>query len=221
MIIPRRSRPSSSAPTGQRIYLGVDASYSGFAIVQLCGDEFAPVVGRFPGKEDWCTVQKVLRLFDIEDWLAGVCTAWQGLDIGAICMEGYSRNAKNYREESGELAASARKIIYQHLGRIPSLVAPLQLKKFTTGNTRAEKSDMKLHVFKRWGFDVGKDPGGNIADAAGLAAIARALCEGEEGLTQAQREVLAALGNDRSWRLTREQLHQMDALPASKRQVPS
>lgn len=221
MIIPRRPRPSLLASTGQRIYLGIDASYSGFAIVQLCGDEFASVVGRFPGKEDWGTAQTLLRLFDIEDWLAGVFSAWQGLDIGAICMEGYSRGAKNKREESGELAATVRKAIYEHLGRVPCLAAPLQLKKFTTGNTRAEKSDMKLHVFKRWGFDVGKDPGGNIADAAGLAKIAAALCEGEEGLTQAQREVLTALGNDRSWRLTREQLQQMGALPASKRQVPS
>lgn len=200
----------------------MDASYTGLAIVQFDGREFGPVVGRFPGKADWTTAQTLLRIFDIEEWLASVCTAWQMCDIDAIVMEGYARGVKNKREESGELAVTVRKAIYQHLGRVPCLVAPLQLKQFVTGSTKAEKSDMKLHVFKRWGFDVGTDPGGNIADAAGLAALGRALCDGGEGLTQAQQAVLAKTGTDPSWRLTRQQLQQMGALPAAKRAaVPS
>jgi Holliday junction resolvasome RuvABC endonuclease subunit len=215
VVIPRR--PPSSAKRGTGIVLGIDASYSGLAIVQFDGREFGSVVGRFPGKADWSTAQTLLRVFDIEDWLTGVTTAWLDCEIDAIAMEGYSRGAKNKREESGELAVTVRKAIYEHLGRIPALVAPLQLKKFTTGSTKAEKADMKLHVFKRWGFDVGTDPGGNIADAAGLAMIARALCDGEDGLTGAQKEVLSALGRDTSWRLTRQQLQQMGSLPAAKR----
>lgn len=220
MIIPRRSRPSSSAPSGQRIYLGIDQSYTGLAIVQLSTDGvLAPVVGSFPGKKEWGTAQRVLRLFDIEDWLAGVCTAWQGLDIGAICMEGYARGQSFQREESGELAATVRKSLYQHLGRVPCIVNPLQVKKFITGKTKAEKSDIKLWVYKRWGLETSDD---NIADAVGLAKIAAALCEGEDGLTGAQQEVLTALGTgDRSWRLTQTQLRELGALPASKRQVPS
>jgi hypothetical protein len=226
-IVQRRPVAKWSATRGpqtsQGIVLGIDPSYTGLAIVQFDGREFGSVVGKFPGKNEWGVAQTLHRIFDIEEWLAGVLTVWERCEIDAIVMEGYAFNAKNKREMAGELGVTVRKALYEHLGRVPALVAPDALKKFVTGKSRGvEKSDMKLHVFKRWGFDVGHDPGGNIADAAGLAMIGRALCDGEEGLTQAQRDVLAKTGQDTSWRLTRQQLQQMGALPAAKRgTVPS
>lgn len=194
--------------------LGIDASFSRFAIVQLDAGVLTPITRAFPGKEYWGTAETLLRLFDIEDWLAGVLTAWQGVQIDAIVMEGYSRNAKYGREESGELSVIVRSALFQHLHRVPCLVAPLLLKKYVTGKARVEKNAMMMHVYKRWGFEAKND---DEADAAGLAMIGRALCDGGAGLIGAQQDVLTKLEHDRSWRLTRQQLEQMYALPASKR----
>jgi crossover junction endodeoxyribonuclease RuvC len=140
----------------------------------------------------------------IEATLAGIMAAVCDLDIRAVCLEGYARNAKMGREEAGELGAITKLQLLQQLHKIPCLVAPLQLKKFVTGKTTAKKDDMKLHVYKRWGFETSDD---NVADAYGLARLAQALCEGGDGHTGAQREVLSALGNDQSWRLSKTELH--------------
>ena len=186
-------------------YLGIDASYSGYAVVVLNGDVATPIVSKFSGKRDWETVDHVGRLVTIEATLSSIWETLGGMDVSAVCLEGYARNVKQGREESGELGALTKLTLLQHLGRIPCLVAPLQLKKYVTGKTNAKKDDMKLHVFKRWGFETSDD---NVADAYGLARIAQALCEGGDGHTGAQREVLSALGNDQSWRLSRTELQE-------------
>lgn len=59
----------------------------------------------------------------------------------------------------------------------PFAVAPATLKKFATGHGRAEKSDVKMAIFKRWGEEL-KD--NNVADAYVLARMAGAV---EGGLT--------------------------------------
>lgn len=212
LLAPRRRAPESPA---NGVVLGIDQSYTNLAIVQLSGDGvFSPMVGHFKGKGDYTTAQDVLRLGDIEDWLAGVCTAWQDVPIGCICMEGYARGTSFQREESGELASIVRRSLLKELGRVPCIVNTMQLKKFVMGSTKAAKSDMKLHVYKRWNYETSDD---NIADALGLSVIARSLCQGDEGLVAFQKEVLTALGSDSSWRLTREQLQQVAMLPAAKR----
>jgi crossover junction endodeoxyribonuclease RuvC len=49
-------------------------------------------------------------------------------------------------------------------------VAPTQLKKYVTGKGNANKDDMKLAVYKKWGVDfTGK--ANDLADAYGLAMI--------------------------------------------------
>lgn len=49
------------------------------------------------------------------------------------------------------------------------LVAPLTLKKFITQNGRAQKSDIKMAILKKWDAEFGND---NEADAYGLARMA-------------------------------------------------
>lgn len=215
MIIQRRTPKRVSSANSGGITLGIDQSYSNLAIVQLdSAGVVAPVVGHFPGKKEWGAAESLLRFYDIEDWLAGVCTAWQSCTIDAICMEGYARGKSFQREESGELSVVVRKALFEHLGRVPCIVNTMQVKKFATGSSKAAKQEMLLAVYKRWGYETRDD---NVADALTLAKIARALCDGDAGLIGAQRDVLTALGHDRSWRLTREQLREMGTLPVSKR----
>jgi len=70
------------------------------------------------------------------------------------------------------------------------LVAPTSLKKFATGNGKAEKSVMRLAVFKRWGIDT-SEASDDIADAIALCEMGRMLenCS-DEPPTQYQKECI-------------------------------
>lgn len=67
--------------------------------------------------------------------------------------------------------------------------APTQVKKFVLGK-QGEKSQMLLHVFKRWGFEPAND---DTADGFGLAAIGLAHAGQLKGMTQPMREVVGIL----------------------------
>jgi Holliday junction resolvasome RuvABC endonuclease subunit len=67
--------------------------------------------------------------------------------------------------------------------------APTQVKKFVLGK-QGEKSQMMLHVFKRWGYEPAND---DIADGFGLAAIGLAHAGQLKGLTRPMLEVVGAL----------------------------
>lgn len=69
-------------------------------------------------------------------------------------------------------------------------VAPTQLKKFVLGKGAGKKDQMRLGVYKRWGFEHESD---NVVDAYGLAAIGLALMEQMPGLIQPQIEVISKL----------------------------
>lgn len=76
-------------------------------------------------------------------------------------------------------------------GRAPLRgVAPSTLKKYATGSGRAEKSDVKVGIFKRWGIEL-KD--NNQADAYIVARIAGGAHGGLPGETEEQREVIVTV----------------------------
>lgn len=72
--------------------------------------------------------------------------------------------------------------------------APNQLKKFVTGSHQAKKELMLLHVYKRYGVEFSIN---DLADAYGLAQIARAYVGAEDKLLKPQQEVIAALKGDK------------------------
>lgn len=70
-------------------------------------------------------------------------------------------------------------------------VAPLQLKKFVIGLGKGKKDMMRLHVFKRWGYENDCD---DIVDAFALAQVGLAfLGEKPETWTGKQLEVIKVL----------------------------
>ena len=70
-------------------------------------------------------------------------------------------------------------------------VAPASLKKFVTGKGTADKDQLAVEIYKRWGFEHKSD---NVRDAYVLAQIARAY-HGLVDMTKFQREVIEVLKN--------------------------
>jgi len=70
------------------------------------------------------------------------------------------------------------------------LVAPVQLKQFATGSTKADKALILREVWRRWKIEAADN---NQADAVVLAQIGRALLGELDGLTEFQKKVLSRI----------------------------
>lgn len=199
MIIQRRTDNTRG------VIFGIDQSYTGFAVAVLnYVGNIGQSVQAFKAEKTWTTADNTARLLRMETWFESRVDIAKNMgEVRAVVMEGYARGRVQGREESGELSAMIRRVLWQNLGMSPVVVAPTSLKKFVVGTGKAEKSDIKLAVYKRYGFETRND---NIADAVGLAYVGHALVYGDDGLTVAQRDVLKVLGNDQSWRLSRTDL---------------
>lgn len=169
------------------IYVGIDQSYSGFAVVIYHGLDgtFDWYKGAFPAKKYGAGID---RLQVIGDWLYALLPD----ETEHICMEGYSANAKYGREVAGELGAIVKQVIWQAMiGEVkyPTIVQPTLLKKYATGKGVAPKNTVLMSVYKRWGVEFTDD---NLADAYTLARIAHAI-ENPSDETVFQQEVLKKL----------------------------
>jgi Holliday junction resolvasome RuvABC endonuclease subunit len=169
-------------------YLGIDQSYSGFAIILLRddGSGFERWLGNFPAKNNACDGE---RLFYIGDWLKKILT--DNGKINSVAMEGYANGAKFGREKAGELGGLVKAFLWkaQH---IPLVVPPTSLKKFATGSGAAKKDNILMHVYKRWGAEFADN---NLADAFVLAQMALAIDNPlTDGLTGFQKDVIKQLG---------------------------
>jgi crossover junction endodeoxyribonuclease RuvC len=108
-------------------------------------------------------------------------------DYALVCIEGYAFARPNQAHQLGELGGVLRLQLYYRDN--PWLeIAPAALKKFATGKGNADKEQIMLQVYKRWGFEAESN---NVADAYVLAKIAYHLASGNsDGLTDYQQEVL-------------------------------
>jgi Holliday junction resolvasome RuvABC endonuclease subunit len=167
-------------------YIGIDQSYSGFAIVFWHPNEgqYESWVRAFPKKEFG---DGMFRLRTIMSWLEDTLITFD-LEILGTCLEGYSHGAKNGREQAGELGAAV-KLVLHSFDIIPTIVPPTSLKKFTTGKGNAGKNEMLLAVYKKWGFEFKND---NEADAFALARLAESIDRG--ATLKYEEEVIAKLG---------------------------
>lgn len=98
--------------------------------------------------------------------LAAIRTAVLEATRGAhlAIIEGYAFGARTNREVMGELGGVIRVALYGN--KIPYVVvAPVQLKKFATGNVRASKGDMLGAAIRQLAYDGGSD---DVADAMWL-----------------------------------------------------
>lgn len=147
------------------LYVGIDQSYSGFAITVLGAD-----------KSYKTTVAKseeggIARLAEIQDHL--VSTLVEASSVGKIkdiSMEGYAYGSQ-MANMLGELGGAVKLALFRMkvLGdaRYPLIIPPTTLKKYISGKgTGVQKSQILLSVYKKWKVEF---PDDNAADSYGLA----------------------------------------------------
>lgn len=175
------------------VYVGIDQSYSGFAIVFYSPEhnDYTSWVRAFPADKHGKGVD---RLHTIGHWLEAQLEQQEGdlrRTIGHVCMEGYSMGAKQGREQAGELGATVKSVLCHYNDIYPTIVAPTSLKKFVTGKGNSAKNEMLLAVYKKWGVEFHND---NEADAYGLARMAEYLdCGVPSTAPKYERDTIAAL----------------------------
>lgn len=160
-------------------YLGLDLSLTGTGIVVLGDSNTALHAEVLKNK-----LRGEQRLLFLRDRVAEVIKEFVP---AIICLEGYSMGSRIGQAFSiGELGGVIRANIYEQ-GFDYFAIPPTRLKKFITGGGKAEKDMIVFHVYKRWGFEA-KD--NNMADAYGLAQVAKSIANKGKGLIKAQEEVI-------------------------------
>jgi len=144
---------------GNKVYVGIDQSYSGFAITLLDA-----ATG-----EHQTTVYKsekrgIDRLRDIQSHVMSVLVGYEIVDVA---MEGYAFGSQ-MANMLGELGGMV-KLTLLNFGVYPLIVPPTNLKKYVTGKGNGvPKSQMLLYVYKKWGETFSDD---NAADSYALAKL--------------------------------------------------
>lgn len=165
-------------------WLGIDPSYSGFAITRLHTDDtYHAQTLDFSPKLTGSGAQRldiIWRILSEKFETVHLC-----FDVRAVALEGYAMESKWGRELAGELGGLVRVLSMRELRRAPLIVAPSALKKFVTGGGKADKDAMKAAIKEKWGPDFKSH---DQADAYGLARIAKASHRGT--LIDYEKEVL-------------------------------
>lgn len=148
--------------TTDHVFIGVDQSYSGFAITLLSGNKYFTVVrsSEFRGVE---------RLNDLRRFLHDYIAF---LEVKDAAIEGYafgSQMANMLGELGGMVKLEFFNSVYG-IAKYPLIIPPTTLKKYVTGKGQGiPKSQMVLHVYKKWGVEFSDD---NAADSYALARLA-------------------------------------------------
>ncbi len=144
------------------VYLGIDQSYSGFAITAINQTGYRTTVYK-------SELRGIDRLIDIRRHLSETLEGYEGV-IKDVAMEGYAFGSQmaNMLGELGGLV----KVTLRDKGIYPLIVPPTSLKKYVAGKgTGVPKSQILLHVYKKWGVEFSDD---NAADSYALAKIVSA-----------------------------------------------
>jgi crossover junction endodeoxyribonuclease RuvC len=140
------------------VYLGIDQSYSGFAITAFQDGNYYTEVYKSEKRG-------IDRLKDIQvhvmNWL------YQFNNIADVSMEGYAFGSQ-MANMLGELGGMV-KLTLLDFGIYPLIVPPTNLKKYACGKGNGvSKSQILLHVYKNWGAEFTDD---NAADSYVLAHL--------------------------------------------------
>jgi Holliday junction resolvasome RuvABC endonuclease subunit len=165
-------------------YLGIDTSLTGtgVALVNTTTAEVRTFTIRPP--KDF---RGGIRLNFIHGELERLIPA--SYFIYRACVEGYAYGGLGKLAELAEVGGVARLFLASR-GIDYKVVAPAALKKYITGDSAAEKSDVILAVNTRYGSKLTDD---NQADALALADIAKSTDHPELVVDRPAREVLNKL----------------------------
>jgi crossover junction endodeoxyribonuclease RuvC len=150
-------------PLRDPMFVGVDPSYNGFAIIVV--DKTGSIVEQklIKTKSDKEIEE---RLIDLENEFKFIPNIFS---LHSVCIEGpsYSSNGA-FQLQMGALHFYLRVFLFKNHVKY-KIVAPGTLKKSVTGDGRSKKDLMLLKVYKKWGVEFDND---NLADAYGLARMA-------------------------------------------------
>lgn len=106
------------------------------------------------------------RLAYIRDALTGVLS--HNPNVHTAVLEGYSYGSVNKKFVLGEVGGIVKVTLFDHKIKFYG-AAPIQLKKFASGNAKATKQQVIAAVERKWGHRFEDD---NIADSYALARLA-------------------------------------------------
>ena len=151
----------------EKCWVGIDQSYSGFAVTVLGEDSsYETTVAKFDsaGGE---------RLSEVQAHLQETLTrAKECCKVQDVAMEGYAYGSI-MANKLGELGGVVKLTLHETddlgEGKNPMIVPPTSLKKYVTGRGNGvQKNQMLLQVYKKWNVEF---PDDNAADSYGLAHI--------------------------------------------------
>ena len=138
--------------------MGIDQSYSGFSVTFLNDTGYQTTVFK-------SSMQGIKRLGDLQMHLYKRMEECP--NIIDVAMEGYAFGSQ-MANMLGELGGMV-KLTLLEFNIYPLIVPPTNLKKYVTGKgTGISKSQMLLHVYKKWGAEFTDD---NAADSYSLAHL--------------------------------------------------
>lgn len=145
------------------MFVGIDPSYNGFAIIVI--DQEGEIIEQKLLSTD-SNKEAEERIIDLEKDFKFIPNI---ICLHSVCIEGpsYSSNGA-FILQMGALHYYLRIFLLKNDVNF-SVIAPGTLKKFVSGDGRAKKDLMLLHVYKKWGVEFADD---NLADAYGLARMA-------------------------------------------------
>lgn len=150
-----------------KIFVGVDPSWTCTALValQVIDGKVAHSATELikTKAKDWTCQMRRLDYLCVK--FANVI---QEMDPDFVAVEGYSYGSPHNAVMLGELGGCIRRSLWIY-GRSYVEVPPRLLKSWVCSSGSAKKEDMKLHCYKRWGFEA---PTNDEVDAYCLARIA-------------------------------------------------
>lgn len=147
-------------------FIGIDQSYSGFAITSIVSD------GRYHTEVYEGQGRGVDRLSNICSFLGNYLEYSE--NVKNIAIEGYAYGSQ-MAHMAGELGGMV-KLELRHWfwetpdAKYPLIVVPSQVKKYVTGKGQGvQKNQILMQTYKKWGVEFDND---NAADSYALARIA-------------------------------------------------
>lgn len=146
------------------VFLGVDQSYSGFALTALAeSGEYHSWLYELQGSgisrlRDGAGVIKK-TIIDLAEHPHMLC---------GVAMEGYAFSSQR-AHQAGELGAAVKLAVTDYTNVPFVSIPPTALKKYVTGKGNVAKNLMLLGVYKTWDIEFNDD---NLADSYALARMA-------------------------------------------------
>jgi len=151
------------------VILGLDPGLTSFGAATLdteTGEVMTQAIKTKPRGQEFA--RRFGRYYEILDALH----AWLPEVMDAVFVEHYSFNSKGSSSVTlGEFGGVLRNCFYRD-ACTPYEVPPSTLKKFIAGKGNADKSQMRIAVYKRWGFEAETS---DEIDAYGLCRFGEAL----------------------------------------------